>query len=141
MAIVLIPLLIGLDQALKLWALGHLGPVPERLLPGIYLSLVQNSGASFGLFKGHAELLAWVSIIVGVLLLVYLARAKRMYWVHQLAISLIATGALGNAIDRIGRGWVVDYLNIGPGLWPVFNLADASVFVGVILLVLSLARR
>ena len=51
-------------------------------------------------------------------------------------VGLALAGALGNSIDRIGRGYVIDYLDIGPGLWPVFNLADASVVVGVALVFL-----
>jgi len=60
----------------------------------------------------------------------------RMGVAGQLALSFVASGAVGNAIDRIGRGYVVDYLDIGPGLWPVFNLADSLVVVGVALLIL-----
>jgi len=133
----LVPTLIALDQIFKLWAQRYLDPVPDPFLPGLYLTYVKNTGAAFGLFQGNGELLGWVSLAVGLALLLYLwLVGPRMGVAGQLALSFVASGAVGNAIDRIGRGYVVDYLDIGPGLWPVFNLADSLVVVGVALLVL-----
>ncbi len=135
MPVVLIPLLLVADQMSKLWALAHLDPAPRHFLPGLYLTLVHNTGVAFGLFKGNPLLLGVFSLVVGFLLLLYLARARNDT-LTTLALSLITAGALGNAIDRLGRGWVVDFLDIGPGLWPVFNLADSFVVIGVLLLLL-----
>ena len=138
MPVLIVPVLIMLDQIFKLWAARALDPVPDPFLPGLYLTYVKNTGAAFGLFQGQTEALGWLSLAVGVALLVYLAaRCRRPAnpW-GELAVALIAAGALGNSIDRIGRGYVIDYLDIGPGLWPVFNLADASVVVGVALVFL-----
>ena len=139
MPTVLIPLLLAADQISKLWALRALEPVPQPFLPGLFLTLVHNTGVAFGLFKGNPFWLGVFSLAVGTALLVYLARV-RSGWLPTLALSLITAGALGNAIDRLGRGWVVDFLDIGPGLWPVFNLADSFVVVGVILLLLPWGR-
>ncbi len=136
MPTVLVPVLIVLDQIAKLWAERHLDPVPDPFLPGLYLTYVKNTGIAFGLFQGNGELLGWLSLATGVILLVYLGFGRPNRWT-QLALSLIAAGALGNAIDRIGRGYVIDYLDLGPGLWPVFNLADALVVVGVALLLVE----
>ncbi len=137
MPVVLVPTLIVLDQVLKLWAERYLSPVPTPFLPGLYLTYVKNTGAAFGLFQGNSELLGWASLAVGLALLLYLWIAgQRVSLAGQLALSFVATGALGNAIDRVGRGYVIDYLDIGPGLWPVFNLADSLVVVGVLVLVL-----
>jgi len=139
MPTVLVPLLLVADQISKLWALRSLDPIPDPFLPGLYLTLVHNTGVAFGLLKGNPFWLGIFSLLVGFLLLVYLARA-RLGWMTALALSLVTAGALGNAIDRLGRGWVVDFLDIGPGLWPVFNLADSFVVVGVILLLLPWGR-
>ena len=133
--------MIVLDQILKLWAERNLDPIPDPFLPGLYLTYVKNTGIAFGLFQGNSALLGWVSLLVGALLLLYLGYAKSAAWT-RFALSLVAAGALGNAIDRIGRGYVIDYLDLGPGLWPVFNLADALVVLGVFLLALEgLFRR
>jgi len=135
MPTVLIPLLLVADQVSKLWALRTLDPIPDPWLPGLYLTLVHNTGVAFGLFQGNPFVLGLFSLAVGTGLLVYLARA-RLTPLVAFAFSLVTAGALGNAIDRLGRGWVVDFLDIGPGLWPVFNLADTFVVVGVALLLL-----
>jgi len=60
---------------------------------------------------------------VGVLILLFLGYARSAV-ATRLALSLVAAGALGNAIDRIGRGYVIDYLDLGPGLWPVLFPAE-----------------
>ncbi|AEG32775.1 Lipoprotein signal peptidase [Thermus thermophilus SG0.5JP17-16] len=146
MPTVLVPLLIALDQILKLWALENLSPVPRPLLGDLlYLTLVQNTGAGFGLFQGKAFLLGWLSLLVGTAFLYLLARRRYPLW-EALALSLLAAGALGNGIDRLGRGWVVDYLDLGTQLpliatFPVFNLADVCVTLGAALLLLAPRRR
>lgn len=139
MPTILVPLLLSLDQILKLWALENLSPVPKPFLGDLlYLTLVKNTGAGFGLFQGRAFLLGWLSLGVGTLLLYLLAR--RRYALRQtLALSLITVGALGNGIDRLGRGWVVDYLDLGTSIpliasFPVFNLADVCLTLGAALL-------
>ncbi len=142
MPTVLVPLLLALDQILKLWALENLSPVPRPLLGDLlYLTLVRNTGAGFGLLEGQAFLLGWLSLGVGTLLLYWLAQKRHPFW-PTLALSLIAVGALGNGIDRLGRGWVVDYLDLGTPIpliahFPVFNLADVCVTVGAALLLLA----
>ncbi len=136
MATFLVPALIVLDQIFKLWAERNLDPVPDPFLPGLYLTYVKNTGIAFGLFQGNSELLGWLSLAVGVLILLCLGYGRSALWT-RFSLSLIAAGALGNAIDRIGRGYVIDYLDIGPGLWPVFNLADALVVIGVLVLLLE----
>lgn len=139
MPTVLVPLLLALDQILKLWALENLSPTPRPLLGDLlYLTLVRNTGAGFGLLEGKAFLLGWVSLLVGIFLLYLLAR-RRYPLGLTLGLSLVAAGALGNGIDRLGRGWVVDYLDLGTSIpliaqFPVFNLADVCVTLGALLL-------
>jgi len=139
----LVPLLITLDQITKLWAQRHLDPVPDPFLPGLYLTYTKNTGAAFGILQGNSAWLGWASLLVGMAILFFLSAARPRALLTQLSLSFIAAGALGNAVDRIGRGYVVDYLDIGPGLWPIFNLADSLVVAGVAILLLEgmLARR
>lgn len=115
MPTVLVPLLLALDQTLKLWALEHLSPVPKPLLGDLlYLTLVRNTGAGFGLFQGQAPSSASSPS--------WWARASSSSSpggatpLPALALSLLAAGALGNGVDRLGRGWVVDYLDLGTSL-------------------------
>jgi signal peptidase II len=142
MPTVLVPLLLAFDQILKLWALENLSPVPRPLLGDLlYLTLVRNTGAGFGLFEGRAFLLGWVSLGVGAFLL-YLLGFRRYPFGFTLGLSLVAAGALGNGIDRLGRGWVVDYLDLGTSIpliaqFPVFNLADVCVTLGALFLLFA----
>jgi signal peptidase II len=146
----LVPTLIVLDQAIKLMVLWAVGPRIFDQPGAIFISnifwifdatFVQNSGAAFGIFQGGARILVWVSLAVGIGLLVYLGLPNRKLSLgNQVAYALIAAGALGNAIDRLGHGWVVDYMDINrTGLdlldnFPVWNIADACVVVGTVLL-------
>lgn len=146
MPTVLVPLLIAFDQILKLWALENLSPIPRPLLGDLlYLTLVKNTGAGFGLLQGQALLLGWLSLLVGGFLL-YLLGFRRYPLGLTLGLSLVAAGALGNGIDRLGRGWVVDYLDLGTQIplianFPVFNLADVCVTLGAALLLLAPRKR
>lgn len=146
MPTVLVPLLIAFDQILKLWAMENLSPIPRPLLGDLlYLTLVKNTGAGFGLLQGQALLLGWLSLLVGGFLL-YLLGFRRYPLGLTLGLSLVAAGALGNGIDRLGRGWVVDYLDLGTQIplianFPVFNLADVCVTLGAALLLLAPRKR
>lgn len=129
-----------LDQATKAlirgWlAEGETWPAGFEL---IRISHVENTGAAFGILQGAGPLLV-VSSLVGVavvLVLLYVAPAgDRLYTV---ALALVLGGAVGNLIDRLLRGEVTDFID--PTHYPAFNLADSSIVVGVIALILLSLR-
>ncbi|MDR2077722.1 MAG: signal peptidase II [Rickettsiales bacterium] len=102
--------------------------------------LVWNRGGSFGLFsniKFISIFLLFVSIFTSALLIFYLWNSSGVY--NSLCLSLIIGGAIGNAVDRIIYGAVVDFIDVHLGLyhWPSFNLADASIFCGAALYIAS----
>jgi len=154
----LVPALLVADQAIKLKVLWAVGPrIFDEGLEAVFLTnlfwvvdatFVKNTGAAFGIFQGGARILVWVSLVVGLGILLYLStKHRRIPLLTQLALSLIAAGALGNAIDRLGHGWVVDYVDINrTGLFlldnfPIWNLADACVVLGVFMLLLPSRKR
>ena len=93
---------------------------------------VQNTGSAFGLFQGNNLPLLIVSL-VGVAVLAYIYRTQeRPGILMRVSIALMLGGALGNLVDRIWQGHVTDFIDIGP--WPVFNLADSSIVVGLVIL-------
>lgn len=95
-----------------------------------------NSGTAFGLFPNHTTLLIFVSLIA-IAFLVYFYRAHAMpSLVLRFAIGLQLGGAFGNLIDRVLNGKVVDFIDVGP--WPIFNLADSSIVVGIFILIAAL---
>ncbi len=143
--------LVVLDQLAKVWAVQNLvlGTLGITVIPGaLYLSYVQNTGAAFGLLRGvdltfgplHVDgtfLLGLLSLAVSLWLIVHLVRHARSHgaWM-RVALTLILAGAVGNMIDRFRLGYVIDYVNVHVGWFnfPVFNLADACISVGAVLL-------
>ena len=134
---------IVLDQLTKYWMLDglHLREFGRvEILPGILnFSYVENTGVSFGLFGGGAArwALSVFSIVVAGALAWWALRAERRTLVA--AIGLVIGGAIGNAIDRIQYGYVVDFIDFSStGVFPwVFNVADSAITIGVILLILD----
>ena len=125
------------DQAVKLWAINVLEPLGRiTVIPGIFnLTFVQNRGAAFGILQGKT---VFLSIVVALVLAggLYLLLSGKIHerfliWV----IALILSGGAGNLIDRIYRGYVVDYLDFSAFFgFPVFNFADCCVVIGTLLL-------
>jgi signal peptidase II len=98
---------------------------------------VRNTGAAFGVFRGNAELLAAISIVVSIALagLVIVELGGGRY--SALAGGLIVGGALGNVVERAIDGFVTDFVAVGP--WPRFNVADSAITIGVALFIVGVA--
>jgi signal peptidase II len=125
---------VALDQLTKHLVENSIVPGEEhRLLPGVQLVDARNHGVAFGFLPGHHVA---VTIVIGVAVLALLAyflrnSAKPLIW---LPTGMLIGGALGNIIDRLRAGSVTDFIKFPLG-WPPFNLADASITIGVLLLV------
>ena len=93
----------------------------------------RNTGTAFSLFQGHSNILSFVAIFaVAVLLWVYATTGARSF-ILRVALGLQLGGALGNLLDRLQQGYVTDFLDVGP--WPIFNVADSAISVGMVLMV------
>jgi len=134
-----------LDQIVKLIALDRLTlGVPVAVVPGLVsLTLVMNPGLAFGLLAGVPLGWRWVVGLLSLLALAVLLRvALRILpsggWREQAAIGLIFGGAVGNLIDRLRFGAVVDFVDVHfrGWHWPAFNVADSAITVGVAVLAL-----
>ncbi len=133
----------ALDQLSKYWvstalAVGQSWMPIRELEPFIRVTHVQNSGAAFGMFPAAGNLFLVVAVVV-VLGIVRYYRSRlhsAPLWV-RLSLGLMLGGALGNMLDRIRFGYVVDFIDLG--WWPVFNVADSSIVVGVSMLAAYLA--
>jgi signal peptidase II len=143
-AYVLALAVVVLDQASKYWVL-EVFRLPERFSAPVagpfWLTMVWNKGVSFGVFNSDADWTRWVlsafSVIVAGALAVWAWKLDRL--VLALALGLIIGGALGNAVDRIRLGAVTDFVDVTRLWFPwVFNLADAAINVGSVLLVWDL---
>lgn len=138
---------IALDQASKHWVLSVFD-LPSRgtwpVFGPLKLTFVQNRGVSFGLLAADHDVGRWAltafAIVVAIVLAVWVWRAKRK--VFAASLGLMIGGALGNAIDRIRFGWVVDFIDVQQLHFPwIFNIADAALNIGVALLLLDSLRR
>jgi len=130
--------LVAADQLIKRWAMRVLQPAGTiKVLPFLSLTYVENRGAAFGIFAGQRWLLSAVSILVVAACFWCLARRIFATRTENLCVALVAAGGAGNLIDRLLRGYVVDYLDINALFsYPMFNLADCCVVIGAILFLL-----
>ena len=132
------------DQLLKAWVVGSFEFDQPSQIVGDWLriDLIHNGGGLFGMLQGSAPVLGLVSLAVVVVLVAIEWRMAWRSWILTLTISLLLGGAVGNFIDRMRFGYVVDFADIGIGSWRfyVFNLADSAVTISIFLiLVVTLA--
>jgi signal peptidase II len=144
-------LVVGLDQVTKLWAEAALaGRPPLNLLPHLDLRLAYNTGAAFSFLSDAGGWQRWFFVglasLVSGILLVWLARLPARERLTGAALALVIGGAVGNLIDRLLYGHVIDFIDVywdASLHWPAFNIADSAISVGVVLLVAEaiLTRR
>ncbi|GAP67401.1 signal peptidase II [Mizugakiibacter sediminis] len=134
---------IALDQATKQWVLAALEPyMPHAVIPGLLnWTLAFNTGAAFSFLADAAGWQRWffvaLAVLVSGVLAVWLARTGRRDWRTALPLALVVGGALGNLIDRLRLGHVVDFVQVYWRQWafPAFNVADSAISVGAVLLI------
>ncbi len=128
-------LLAALDQATKLWAVKALRPLGEiPVIEGVFnLRYVENTGAAFSILQGKTFLLTVIPIVACIFMIYILSAKKISSRLGNWGITLILSGALGNLIDRVFRGAVVDMFDFELINFPVFNVADICVTVGAVL--------
>jgi signal peptidase II len=147
-AYVLAAFVIVVDQLTKYWIL-YVHDLPSRFTTPVAgpfsLTMVWNKGVSFGLFRAEVELVRWLLTIFSIGVAIVLA-----FWVRKtqrpllgIGLGLVIGGAIGNAIDRIRFGAVVDFLDFQRlGFFPwVFNVADSAITIGVVFLLLDSMRK
>ena len=141
--------ILAADQLTKAWLTSLLAPGESVRVVDDLVRLVhgQNAGGLFGLFQGQALPFALVSVVVVGLIVAYHARSGRNLYL-SITLGLLLGGALGNLLDRLRLGYVVDFVDAGIGAvrWYTFNVADAAISFAILLLLAaslwpSLARR
>ncbi len=138
-------LVIGLDQITKLIAESQLPfHQPVNVIPYYFdWYLTYNAGAAFSFLAEAGGWQRWffaiTSIVVSAVIFVWLRKLERDDRLTAIALCLILGGAIGNLIDRIYLGYVIDYIQVWLGSypWPAFNIADAAIAIGAVILILS----
>ena len=104
-----------------------------------HLTFVKNTGAGFGIFRGYNIFLIFISMFVVGIILYYYRKIGENERLLQLLVGFIFGGVVGNLIDRIRLGYVIDFLDFR--IWPVFNIADSFVTIGIIGLIIYFWRK
>ena len=136
----IIAIIILVDQLVKLYAQQNLmnaRPSHQSLIPGfISMTYVENTGAGMGILKDHTWLLALMSAVMAVVVLVLLIRYWEVKsWLYKLSLCFVSGGAIGNLIDRVFRGYVIDMFDFDFVVLAIFNVADVFIIVGAVMLV------
>ena len=145
MIIILSIIFIIIDQLSKIIVVNNLtnNKSIEVIKSFFYLTYTNNKGAAFSILTGRRILLILVALVVIGVLIYYVRKNKIEGKVNKIALSLVIGGSIGNLIDRILRGAVVDFIDIkifGYN-FPIFNLADTFIVLGVFLLIIEMFRK
>jgi signal peptidase II len=116
-------------------ALGDVWTPWPWLMPFARIVHWKNTGAAFGMLQGFGDVFTILAIIVAIAILYYYPQVPKEDWMLRLAMGLQLGGALGNLVDRLAIGSVTDFIMIGN--FPVFNISDASISVGVAILIIG----
>ena len=104
-----------------------------------HMTYITNTGSAFGLFRGFNVFFVMFSVIVIIAVFYYIEKIKNNERMLQLSAGLLLGGTIGNLIDRLFHGFVIDFLDFR--VWPVFNIADSAVTISVIFLIILLWKK
>lgn len=133
--------IVGLDQLTKsiirnALAFGEIWSPWDWLTPYARVVHWKNTGVAFGMFQNNNKLFAILVSIIALVIIIYFPQLTEGDWFLRIALSMQLGGAVGNLIDRLTVGWVTDFISVGN--FAVFNVADASVTIGVGIMILGL---
>jgi signal peptidase II len=136
------------DQISKTVMVNWLG-LYERVavLPFFNLTLAHNTGAAFSFLAGAGGWQRWffvaLAVVISLVLVIWLKRLAQTAKLEAISLALIIGGAIGNVIDRLVYGFVIDFLDVYVGTyhWPAFNIADSAICVGAVLLIIDSFRK
>ena len=134
--------IILLDQVSKLLVLSTLGfDSSKNIIPNLLsFTLVRNKGAAFSLFTNSTNFLTVISVMASLLLITIILKSPpKSYW-NFIGISYLLGGTVGNGIDRLFRGYVLDFLELVPIDFPIFNLADVSINIAIMCFIIDIIK-
>ena len=105
------------------------------------LDIIKNYGAAFNIFSGSRIFLSIISIIFAIILIYLILNKKLLNKMELYSYSFILGGTIGNGIDRLLKGYVIDFINLNIIDFPVFNIADVSINIGFIILLYTLFKK
>ena len=140
-------LVLVLDQLSKLWVVANFDLYESiQLIPQLNFTYVHNTGAAFSFLSSAGGWQRWffvaIALVASISLSVWLTRLKPSERWMAVTLSLILGGAIGNVLDRIAYGYVIDFIDVyyQTWHWPVFNIADCAISVGVLMMLIDTFR-
>ena len=118
----------------KFAELGDTFPIWQNVF---HFTYVINTGAAFSFFRGQVDILRWISLFVSIVLIIFVWYSPKISRLEQFGYGFILAGAIGNGIDRFLFGYVVDFLDFRLINFPVFNVADVAINIGVVILIIA----
>ena len=133
--------LVAIDQVIKAAIVSHIAlGASTTVVPGLLsLTNLHNNGAAWSILEGKMGFFYLISV-VALIVMVYLLWRLRDKWLYELGITLMIAGTLGNFIDRVRIGYVVDMFQLDFINFPIFNFADSCLTVGVIVILIGVLR-
>lgn len=141
-AVAIIIILTICDQLLKHWIVSTIALGASRtVIPGVFaLTNLRNDGAAWSMLEGRQGLFAVITVVAIVIIAYFIWRYRHNWWMI-VGLSLIMAGTLGNFIDRLSQGYVVDMFETLFINFPIFNIADACLTIGVLWLIICILRE
>ena len=137
-------ILITIDQIFKYYILINKENLPNNIINGVLnFTYCENRGIAFGVGQGGAKIFALITLLMIIVALIYIAfKFNKLKGLTVFGIALVISGGIGNLIDRLFRGYVIDYIDFSEIVdFPIFNFADICIVVGVIIIGISYLRN
>ena len=137
MLYILIIVIFLADRLSKIWAAAFLAENgPTQINQYLTIQETYNRGVAFGWFQGIGPIVGWLTIVVVIGMFVYMVRLPPQLWLVRTGMAFIIGGALGNLIDRVWAGEVLDFIQSSL-LWGIVNIADISINVGMVIMIIG----
>lgn len=137
-------ILITIDQIFKYYILINKENLPNNIINGVLnFTYCENRGIAFGIGQGGAKIFALITLLMIIVALIYIAfKFNKLKGLTVFGIALVISGGIGNLIDRLFRGYVIDYIDFSEIVdFPIFNFADICIVVGIIIIGISYLKN
>ena len=135
--IIIVSIIITLDQISKYFITLNYDYFLNKNIIIFSINYVKNYGAAFNIFEGNRVFLTSISIISSLILIYFIFFKGKLNLLDRYGLSLILAGSIGNGIDRIIKGYVIDFINLKLLDFPIFNIADIAINIGCIILIFN----
>ena len=135
--LIIVSIIVTLDQISKYFITLNYDYFFNKNIFIFSINFARNYGAAFNIFEGNRVFLSLISIISSLILIYFIFFKGRLNLLDRYGLSLILAGSLGNGIDRIIKGYVIDFINLKLFDFPIFNIADIAINIGCIILIFN----